>query len=72
MDRSVGAWPRFTDLPREELLARIHAARADARFSAPVVTAFRKRREEEATDEELRAVLEEIEVLRRLHGPKDE
>ena len=67
-DRSIGEWPRFADLPRVELEARIRAARADARFSAPVVTAFRKRGEEDATDDELRAVLEEIEVLRRLHA----
>jgi hypothetical protein len=70
MDRSVGEWPRFGALPRTELLALVRAARTDTRFSAPVVMAFRKRGEEEATDEELRAVLEEIEVLRRLHAAK--
>jgi hypothetical protein len=72
MDRTVGEWPRLGALPRAELLARVRAARADTQFAAPVVMAFRKRAEEEATDDELRAVLEEIEVLRRLHGVKAE
>ena len=68
MDRSIGEWPHLGALPRVDLLDLVRAARADARFMAPVVAAFRKRGEEEATDEELRAVLEEIEVLRRMHA----
>jgi hypothetical protein len=71
MDRSIGEWPRLGALPRAELLGLVRAARADVRFMAPVVAAFRKRGEEDATDDELRAVLEEIEVLRRMHA-KDE
>jgi hypothetical protein len=70
--RRAGAWPSFGQIPRAELRARIDAARADARFSAPVVAAFRKRSAEAATDDELRALLEEIEVLRRLHGEPTE
>jgi hypothetical protein len=72
MDRSVGEWPQLAGLSRKDLLERLRAARIDARFSAPIVAAFRKRTEEESTDDELRAILEEIEVLRRLHPPKDE
>ncbi len=72
MARSVGEWPSFKALSRTELLARIHTARADARFAAPVVAAFRKRGDEDVSDDELRALLEEIEVLRRLHAPDDE
>jgi len=71
MDRSIGEWPSFKALSRPELLARIHTARSDARFSAPVVAAFRKRGEEDVSDDELRAILEEIEVVRRLHTPED-
>lgn len=55
-------------LPRAELLARIDAARRDARFAAPLVAAFRSRGPEAATDEELAALLDEIEILA---GTKD-
>lgn len=72
MDKRAGATPSFAGMGRKELLARIAAARSDERFSAPVVAAFRKRGEEEATDDELRALLEEIELLRRMHGDDDE
>jgi hypothetical protein len=71
-EKRAGAMPSFAAMPRTELLARIAAARSDKRFSAPVVAAFRKRREEEASDDELRALLEEIELLRRMHGDEDE
>jgi hypothetical protein len=72
LGKAVGAWPSFAGLSRDELRARVQAARTDARFAAPVVAAFRKRNEEEASDDELRALLEEIEVLRRLHGARDD
>lgn len=71
MDKSIGSWPTFAAMPRAELLARVHAARNDARFTEPVVAAFRKRGEDDFTDDELRALLEELEVLRRLQGPED-
>jgi hypothetical protein len=70
--KRIGSWPSFAGLVRGELLARLETLRTDARFSAPVVAAFRKRTAEEASDDELRAILEEVEVLRRLHHPKGE
>jgi hypothetical protein len=72
MDKSIGEWPSFATMPRKELMARVDAARASARFSAPVVAMYRKRGDEEVTDDELRSLLEAIEVLRRLEPPKDE
>ncbi len=72
MDKSIGEWPSFATMPREELMARVNAARASARFSVPVVAMYRKRGDEDVTDEELRSLLEAIEVLRRLEPPKDE
>ncbi len=65
MDSSIGQWPSFATMPRDEMLARVRAARSDARFSAPIVSAFRKRDEGDVTDEELRALLEAIEVIAR-------
>ena len=59
---------RRPKLPREELLARIDAAQKDPRFAAPVVTFFRKRTTAETTDEELEALLDEIEAARELDG----
>jgi len=58
--------PRTPKLPRGELLARVEAARDDARFRAPIAAAFRKRTADESTDEELRGLLDEIEMLRKL------
>jgi hypothetical protein len=74
MKKKAGDWPDFGAMPRPELMARVQAARGDARFaSAPVVVAFRKRKNEEASEQELREILEEIEVLKRLaDGAHDE
>jgi hypothetical protein len=58
--------PRTPALPRDELMKRINAARADARLHAPIAAAFRKRTAEESTDDELRRLLDEIEMLRML------
>jgi hypothetical protein len=58
--------PRTPKLPRPELLARLAAAQKDARFSAPIAAAFRKRTAQESSDEELRRLLDEIEMLRML------
>jgi hypothetical protein len=58
--------PRTPALPRAELIARLEAARSDPRFAAPVTAAFRKRPAEESTDDELRRLLDEIEMLRKL------
>jgi hypothetical protein len=58
--------PKTPKLPRPELLAKIAAARSDGRFKAPIAAAFRKRTAEESTDDELRRLLDEIEMLRML------
>jgi hypothetical protein len=60
--------PKTPKLPRDELLKRVNAARADGRFHAPIAAAFRKRTAEESTDEELRGLLDEIEMLRMLES----
>jgi hypothetical protein len=54
---------RYADVPRAELLARIAVARKSPRLAQPVAVLFRNRKAEEASEEELRAILEEIEVL---------
>ena len=66
LKKRVGEWPSFAGLSRNELLARLRAAQADPGLSGPVALAFRKRSAEDATDEELREILEEIAVLRKL------
>ena len=58
--------PRTSHLSRGELLARLDAARNDARLGAPVVIAFRDRADEAFSDDELRALLDQIEMLRRI------
>ncbi|HEY2514620.1 MAG TPA: hypothetical protein VGI39_27335 [Polyangiaceae bacterium] len=50
-------------LPRAELLARIERARTDARLAGPAAVLFRNKTEQEATDEELADLLEELETL---------
>jgi hypothetical protein len=47
---------------------RLAAARKDPRLTQPVAVMFRNRKTEEASEEELRAILEEIDAL----GEKDE
>ncbi len=55
--------PKYADLPRAELLARITVARNNPRFAQPAAVMFRNRKTEEASEDELRAMLEEIEDL---------
>lgn len=50
-------------LPRPELLKRLDAARRDPRFATPVAALFRKKSAEDATDEELQMILDQIELL---------
>ncbi len=66
---------RRPKLPREELLARIASAEKDTRFAGAIVTFFRKRTTAETTDEELEALLDEIETAKALadkDGPKED
>jgi hypothetical protein len=62
---------RYAGLSRGELLARIAAARTDPRFTQPVSVMFRNRKAEEASEDELRAVLEEIDALRSDEGQRE-
>ena len=61
----IASRPKTTHekLPRVELLARIASARANPKFAQPVSVMFRKHNAEQASDEELAALLEEIEAL---------
>jgi hypothetical protein len=54
---------RYASLGRDELLARVAAARSDPRHAQPVTVLFRNRKVEEASEDELRALLEEIDAL---------
>ena len=56
------AAPRPT-LPRAELVARIERARNDPRFAGPVAALFRSKTPEASTDDELQALLDQIELL---------
>ncbi len=56
------AMPSRRGLPRAELLARIEALRGASR----VVVAYRGRKPEEASDDELAALLEELELAAKL------
>jgi hypothetical protein len=67
MRARAGDWPSFGAMARSELLALVQAARTDGRYGA-VLASFHKRGDEAATDEELRDLLEQIEVVRRLGG----
>jgi hypothetical protein len=53
-------------LSRAELVARIERARTDARFAAPVAALFRSKTPEASTDDELQALLDQIELLATL------
>jgi hypothetical protein len=69
--RAVAAATRAASRPklaRRELLDRIALSRADARFAAPVAALFRDKKPEASTDEELQALLDQIELLAKLQG----
>jgi hypothetical protein len=53
-------------LSRGDLLDRLEAARKDPRFDAPVAALFRDKSPEASTDEELWALLDQIELLAKL------
>jgi hypothetical protein len=55
--------PRYAGLSRDELEKRLAVARKDPRLAQPVAVMFRNRKPEEASEEELRAILEEIDAL---------
>lgn len=68
-DADVAA--RRVPMARAEIVKRLAAARQSPRFAAPVAALFRERKEEESTDEELQRLLEEIELLMKLHDDDD-
>ena len=55
--------PKGATLSRDELLAQIAIVRKDPRLVQPAAVMFRNRKTEEASVEELRAMLEELEAL---------
>lgn len=59
---------RYADTPRAEVLARIEVACRDPRLAQPVAVMYRNRQGDDATDDELRALLEEIEALAERKG----
>jgi hypothetical protein len=61
--RLVQRAARRGPLTRQQVLARIEIARLDPRLPAPAVLMLRKTRVEQATDEELEALLDELEDL---------
>ena len=64
--RRLAGTVRKTKLPRAELLAKVDAARNDPRFTKKVGALFRKRTEEESSDEEHETILEAIELLAKI------
>jgi hypothetical protein len=70
--REVAAASRTKEkLPRAEIRRRLDVARADPRFAAPVAALFQKKTEEASTDEELQALLDQIELLAKLGGAQE-
>jgi hypothetical protein len=57
-----------TPLPRAELLDRLKVARNNPRFAAPAAALFQKKTSEASTDEELQAMLDELELLAKLES----
>jgi len=53
-------------LSKAQLIERINALRSDSKLGAPIEAAFRKRKPEESTIDELTQLLDEMEMLREL------
>ena len=68
----AGRRDRRERLSRKDLLDRIARATNDPRLPERAMVQFRNRGVEQATDEELEALLEELEALPELHGQKTE
>jgi len=66
--RTVG---RYADMTRDELLARIDDLKNHPSLTQPVTAAFRKRSPAESTDDELRAILADMEALVEIAGQSD-
>jgi hypothetical protein len=61
--RTSPARGRYAALDHDALLARLALAKSNPRLSAPVAFMFRNHTPEEATDEELRGMLEDLDAL---------
>jgi hypothetical protein len=61
--------PKHAGLSRMQLLERIAVARENPRLAQPVAVMFRNRKTEEASEDELRAILEEIEAIAESDDP---
>jgi hypothetical protein len=57
-------------LSRAELWKRVESARTDPRFAAPVAALFRSKTPEASTDEELQALLDQLDLLAKLADEK--
>jgi phage-related tail fiber protein len=66
--RVAGRTAHDAGVPRDVLVARLTALRASPRFTEQPSLLFRNRKTEEATDDELRAIVEELEVLAEREG----
>jgi hypothetical protein len=58
----------YAELTRDQLLARLEALRTHPSLSSPVVAAFRKRDPAESSDDDLRAMLADMESLVAIAG----
>jgi hypothetical protein len=68
-----GATQVTADMNRDAVLARLDELRAtDPKVGTAIKMAARKRRPEESSDDELRALLEEMEALRAIEGTDPE
>lgn len=61
--RFAARTPKYASLSRADLEARVVVAKRDPRFAQPAAVMFRNKSASEATDEELRAILEELDAL---------
>jgi len=68
----AGRRARRPRLSRKDLLDRIDRATKDPRLPERAMVQFRNRGFEQATDEELEALLDELEALPELHGDEPE
>jgi hypothetical protein len=66
--RFAGRPSKYAGLSLAELQERVTEARKSPRFAQPVAVMFRNRKVEEASEEELRALLDEIESLAESDG----
>ncbi len=62
--KRLGGMKRLPRSPRTEELGKIQSARGDPKLSGTVEMAFRKRKPDDLSDDEVHDLLEEIEALR--------